>query len=110
MKTFTPEVLNPNRSDVLLERAAEALCERFGLNWKSGLGEVAREVIRENAPRVDLSPQREHRAYAECVAEVGSQRKVVLAHLMWMYLWIGSTCCGDACGVHLLVSEAVEGC
>lgn len=50
------EVINPHSASSLLERAAESLFERFGLNWKSGLGDVAREVIRENAPRVDLSP------------------------------------------------------
>lgn len=46
------EVINPHSASSLLERAVE----RAGLNWKSGLGDVAREVIRENAPRVDLSP------------------------------------------------------
>ncbi len=50
------DILSPHRSDVLLENAAEKLFESVGLNWKSGLGDVAREVIRENAPRVDLSP------------------------------------------------------
>lgn len=50
------EVLNSNSASVLMERGAESLFERLGLNWKSGLGDVAREVIRENAPRVDVSP------------------------------------------------------
>jgi len=51
---------NPRRADILLERVSELLCrrvgERIGVNlWDGGLGEVAREVIREHAPRVDLS-------------------------------------------------------
>lgn len=50
------EVLNSNSASVLMERGAESLFERLGLNWKSGLGDVAREVIRENAPRVEVSP------------------------------------------------------
>jgi hypothetical protein len=50
------EVFNPNSASVLMERVAETAFERLGLNWKSGLGDVAREVIRENAPRVEVSP------------------------------------------------------
>ena len=51
---------NPQRADILLERVSEIFCrrvgERLGVNlWDGGLGEVAREVIREHAPRVDLS-------------------------------------------------------
>jgi len=50
------EVINPNRSDVLMERVAQTLLERAGISWNSGVGNVVREVIRENAPRTDLDP------------------------------------------------------
>ena len=48
------EVINPNRSDVLMERVAQNLLERAGIQWNSGVGNVVLAVIRENAPRVDL--------------------------------------------------------
>lgn len=50
------EVLNSNSASVLMERVAETAFDRLGLDWKSGLGDVAREVIRENAPRGEVSP------------------------------------------------------
>lgn len=50
------ELVNPNRCDVLMERVAEVLLGRAGINWNSGVGNVVREVIRENAPRTDLDP------------------------------------------------------
>jgi hypothetical protein len=48
------------RADQLLEQVSELLCrrvgERLGVNlWDNGLGEVAREVIREHAPRTNIS-------------------------------------------------------
>ena len=50
------EVISPHRSDQLIERGAETLFQHFGLDWKSGLGQVTRELIRENAPQTDCSP------------------------------------------------------
>jgi hypothetical protein len=50
------EIINPNRSDVLMERVVKSLLERAGIDWNSGVGSVVREVIRENAPRTDLDP------------------------------------------------------
>jgi hypothetical protein len=48
------EIINPNRADVLMEQVAKQILERIGVSWTSGVGNVVREVIRENAPRTDL--------------------------------------------------------
>ncbi len=67
------EVINPNRSDVLLERVAQNLLERAGIQWNSGVGNVVRELIRENAPRVDCSP-------VSIAREVGILKKTRRTH------------------------------
>lgn len=68
------------RADQLLEQVSEMLCrrvgERLGVNlWDSGLGEVAREVIREHAPHTDLSATAIARAVGILPDKTGRRQK-----------------------------------